>query len=45
VRVPLCVEYLDVVESDVEELVYRLERAGDAQVVLELDRHLCEITM
>jgi hypothetical protein len=42
VRVPLKVEHADRVEPDVEELVDRLERARDAEVVLELDRDLCE---
>jgi hypothetical protein len=42
VRVPLKVEHADRVEPDVEELVDRLERARDAEVVLELDRNLCE---
>lgn len=41
VRVPLEVEHANRVESDVEELVDRLERASDAEVVLELDRNLC----
>lgn len=41
VRVPLEVEHADRVEADVEELVDRLERAGDAEVVLELDGDLC----
>lgn len=40
-RVPLEVEHPDAVEPDVEELVDRFERAGDAEVVLELDGNLC----
>jgi hypothetical protein len=34
------VNYLDVVKLNVEVLVDALERAADADVVLELDRHL-----
>lgn len=41
-RMSLEVEHPDRVESDVEELVDRLERAGDAEVVLELDGDLCK---
>lgn len=39
-RMSLGVEYSDVVESDVEELIDRLEGAGDAEVVLELNGDL-----
>jgi hypothetical protein len=39
-RVTFGIEDFDVIEPDVEELVDRLERAGDAEVVLELDGHL-----
>lgn len=40
VRMPFCVEDLNVVEPDVEELVYRLEGPSNAEVVLKLDGHL-----
>ena len=39
-RVLELVDDADVVELDVEVLVDALERAADADVVLELDRHL-----
>jgi len=40
-RMPLGIQDLDVVQPDVEELVYGLESSSDAEVVLELDGHLC----
>ena len=40
VRVFQFLDDLDIVELDVEELIDRLERASDLNIVLQLDRHL-----